>query len=100
MSSCPHAKIVLIGIILKTLNLRPLIRRERPVRTTQRVQILAAILTVFSELAFIATPVVAQSGSRRVPNSYEDFPFNQGSLFYAPRGSNASTRRTRKAPRR
>ena len=40
-----------------------------------------------------ASPALAHTNSRSyVPNTYADFPYNQGSLFYRPLGSNASRR--------
>jgi hypothetical protein len=67
---------------------------------SRRTVVLAACLTVAGVLEFGASPAQAQARSRSyVPNTYADFPYNQGSLFYKPLGSNASTRR-RPAKRR
>lgn len=43
---------------------------------------MAAILTVGGGLPLATHPAMAQGPYGR--NSYEDFPFNQGSLFYRP----------------
>ncbi|MHC5538398.1 hypothetical protein ACYOEI_09230 [Singulisphaera rosea] len=55
-------------------------------------------------LGAVTSPMggIAQAQSRSssyVPNTYADFPYNQGSLFYRPQGANAYTR-PRSAPRR
>src|SRR5258708_21129396 len=62
--------------------------------TSRRTVVLAAFLALGGVLEFGASPAQAQARSRSyVPNTYADWPYNQGSLFYKPLGSNASTRR-------
>src|SRR5215217_1511640 len=68
-------------------------------RTSRRSILLATYLALGGGFDLAASPAQAQSRPRSyVPNTYADFPYNQGSLFYKPLGSNASTRR--KPPRR
>lgn len=51
-------------------------------------------------LDLTARSVRAQTRSRSyVPNTYADFPYNQGSLFYRPLGANARTRKRAVSPR-
>src|SRR4051794_2676479 len=62
-------------------------------RTTRRSMACAALAALAGIVDLGATPALAQSRSRSyVPNTYADFPYNQGSLFYRPLGSNASRR--------
>jgi len=72
--------------------LRPIVQRDlsrdrgeiKEVGMTRhfRTATLVAILTLGSELLLTAPPAMAQGPYGR--NSYEDWPFNQGSLFYRP----------------
>lgn len=59
---------------------------------------LVALGTVSSPMGGVAR-AQSRSGSY-IPNTYADFPYNQGSLFYQPRGANAYTRPRSSAPRR
>ena len=62
-------------------------------RTTQRSMAWTTLVALAASLGLPAGPALAQPRSRSyVPNTYADFPYNQGSLFYRPLGSNASRR--------
>jgi hypothetical protein len=68
--------------------------RATIMRTRRKTIILAGVLALAGVLDLGGGLAQAQSRSRSyVPNTYADFPYNQGSLFYKPLGSNASTRR-------
>jgi hypothetical protein len=72
---------------------------------TKRSWTLAAFVAAAALPCVLAAPAQAQSRSRYyVPNSYEDFPFNQGSVFYQYRGVGSKGYAGRKgqvtAPRR
>jgi hypothetical protein len=70
-------------------------------RTTWRSMALVGVLALAGLADFMVGTAQAQyrSGSY-VPNTYADFPYNQGSLFYRPLGSNAYTRPRTTTPRR
>jgi ABC-type transporter lipoprotein component MlaA len=72
----------------------PKLLRTDAMTTTRRTLVLGTCLALAGLIEVAGSPAEAQTRSRSyVPNTYADFPYNQGSLFYKPLGSNAATRR-------